>query len=452
MSATVVPIVTLLAMLAAGPPGAGEKGAHDASPRARSSDPAIRVRHDEKKFTTKVHVRATDGRVAWADVLRGLARARGFDGEALAGVLPEGSFNISGVGWGIARAGLNMSLSPGVRFDVQRPRAAGDDPWLVITLDQAALLESQRRFKRRIRDALLLSRKKAGGLQYGLALDEGWQKARGGRDVVVSVHGLNSGPYSMDKLMAGPRKAGFPCGTFVYPNDQAIADSARLLSAELKEFARTQPDRGIVLLTHSMGGLVARAIVEDPKLDPGNVRRLIMIAPTNGGSMLAHFAYGLDVAEYVGQRMRKQDASLFYARIEDGLAEARNDLKPDSPFLRKLNAGKRNPNVRYTIFLGSSAPLTEGELARLRQSIADPKGRWLRFFGEKVRPWLADMDEVVDGRGDGAVAVKRGRLEGVRDTHVLKFSHVGVLYRPGNDDALNKLHQMILARLKEKSR
>ena len=225
-----------------------------------------------------------------------------------------------------------------------------------------------------------------------------------------------------------------------------------MLSAELKEFARTQPDRGIVLLTHSMGGLVARAIVEDPKLDPGNVRRLIMIAPTNGGSMLAHFAYGLDVAEYVGQRMRKQDASLFYARIEDGLAEARNDLKPDSPFLRKLNAGKSNPNVRYTVFLGSSAPLTEGELARLRQSIADPKGRWLRFFGEKVRPWLADMDEVVDGRGDGAVAVKRGRLEGVRDTHVLKFSHVGVLYRPGNDDALNKLHQMILARLKEKSR
>jgi len=410
-------------------------------------DPAIRVRHDQERFVTKVSVRAVDGRVAWADVLRALARARGFDDEALAGVLPDGSFRISGVGWGIARAGLNLGLAPDVRFDVENPRAAGDDPWLVISLDEAALLESQRRFKRRIRDALLLRRKDPSGRRYGLALDEGWQKARAELDLVVSVHGLNSGRHSMDKLMAAPRKAGFPCGTFVYPNDQAIADSARMLSAELKGLARDHPGRGVVLLTHSMGGLVARAALEDPKLDPGNVRRLIMIAPPNGGSMLAHFAYGLDLAEYVVERRRKEDASLFYAHVEDGLAEARNDLKPDSPFFKKLNAGKRNPNVRYTIFLGSKAPLTDQELARLRRSMADPESRWLRFLGEKVGPWLADMDEVVDGRGDGAVAVKRGRLEGVRDTHVLAFTHVGVLYRPGSE-AVKTLHQMILKRLK----
>jgi hypothetical protein len=34
------------------------------------------------------------------------------------------------------------------------------------------------------------------------------------------------------------------------------------------------------------------------------------------------------------------------------------------------------------------------------------------------------VDEVVDGQGDGAVAVHRGGLEGVEDTVLLPFDHL----------------------------
>ena len=45
-------------------------------------------------------------------------------------------------------------------------------------------------------------------------------------------------------------------------------------------------------------------------------------------------------------------------------------------------------------------------------------------MGDRLDRYLADLDEVVEGKGDGAVAVKRGRLEGVSDIEVLDFDHL----------------------------
>lgn len=440
MTRYIVLIATLLAILAA--------AAVDASAAARmpAKAPTIRVEHDQQKFVTKVGIRSTDGNVAWSDVLLGLARARGYDDKALAGVLPDVSFNLGAVGWRLLRTALNLSLAPDIRIDVQRP-AAGGDPWLVITMDEAALLESQRKFTKRLRGAILRTGRQK-RTTYGLALKSGWHRAPAGKDLVITVHGLNSEPEAMEPLLAGPRKDGFPCGAFRYPNDQSIDESGKMLAAELGRLAHKHPRRRIALVTHSMGGLVARVAVEDPALDPGNVWRLVMIAPPNQGSLLAHFAYGLDLSEHVRDRQRKKQAGIFYALVEDGLSEAYTDLKPGSVFLTRLNARRRNPGIRYTIFLGASTPIKDEDLAALRRSLANPANRWVRFFGSKVRDWINDMDEVVDGRGDGAVAVKRGRLAGVPDTHVLKFNHISVLHKPGHDPDLIKLHKMLLARLR----
>jgi pimeloyl-ACP methyl ester carboxylesterase len=441
--------LVLSAMVGTASPAAAEQAASPEreKPAAQPGGTTISVEHDEKTFATKVTIRAPGGRVAWSDVLRALARARGFDDSALDDVLPEGSLNLGGAGWRLFCTGINLALGPGMRFGVQRPVAPGGELQLVITMDGKTLLESQRRFQNRLRNGLL-RRRPGARFNYGLVLDEGWQRAAADKDLVVTVHGLNSGPYSLERLLAGPREEGFPCAVFRYPNDQAIADSARLLSNELKRLGRAYPGRGVTLITHSMGGLVGRAVIEDIELDPGNVRRLIMISPPNGGSMLAHFAYGLDLAEHVGDASRRKEAGLMYEMVEDGLSEAYADLNPESPFLAKLNTRPRNPKTRYSIFLGTSAPLAEADLARLRTSLTDPKNRWTQFFGARIGPWLADMDEVVDGKGDGAVAVERGRLKGVSDVVLLKFNHVSVLRAPSEGDDVQKLHQMVLARLK----
>jgi hypothetical protein len=433
-------ILTLTLWAAVGPVGRDLAGEH-------SSGERIRVEHDAEAFVTTISIRAEDGRVAWSDVLRGLARARGNDDEALEGIGPRGRFEITGTRWQVLRVGLDLAFRPNVRFDVLRPEDQHGEPYLVIKLDRAALLASKRRFKARLRTALLRIRPST--REYGLILEDNWHQAPAGRNLVVVVHGLDSSPEKVATLLESIRGQGLPCAAFRYPNDQPIADSAKLLSSELAQLARGHPRRGVSLVTSSMGGLVARAAIEDPQLDPGNVRQLIMVAPPNHGSALARFGFGLDVWEHVTDAAGKQEARLFYSLVEDGLSEAAADLDPGSPFLRKLNARHRNPKVRYTIFLGTSAPLRSEELVLLRKSIADAgeRNRWVRFFGARVHTWLDDLDEVVEGKGDGAVSVERGRLEGVEDTVLLQFRHVPLLATRGPDD-VNKLHQEVLKRLK----
>ncbi len=77
---------------------------------------------------------------------------------------------------------------------------------------------------------------------------------------------------------------------------------------------------------------------------------------------------------------------------------------------------------------------------------AAQRSRLARFLGPKVDGYLADLQEVVHGKGDGAVAVARGRLEGVADTVLLEFDHVSMLGdspKPG----VRKLREEVLKRL-----
>jgi hypothetical protein len=176
-----------------------------------------------------------------------------------------------------------------------------------------------------------------------------------------------------------------------------------------------------------MGGLIARACVENESRDPGNVRRLIMVAPPNHGSQLAHFTFAVDVLDYLRSAAQRDTPwPRFYEMIEDGLSEAAVDLRPDSLFLRQLAGYDRNPALQYTVLLGTRAPMTRAELdaARARIANAAQQNRFVKLFGPKLDSWLADMDEVVVGLGDGAVSVRRGRLEGVEDTVLLPFDHM----------------------------
>lgn len=407
----------------------------------------VRVERDPESLVTTISIRAEQGEVAWSDVLRGLARARGNDDTALQGLGRSRRFQITGNRWRAFRLGLNLALKPDLRFDVEQAGDDGGQPRLVIKLDRAALLASERRFKARLRHAWL--RKRPSTRRYGLALEEGWDRAPADRDFVVVLHGLDSGPEKVRPLLDAIRSQGLPCAVFRYPNDQPIADSAKLLAGELRRLDEDHPRRGVSLVTSSMGGLVARAAIEDPELDPGNVRQLIMVAPPNHGSALARFGFGLDLWEHVTGVARKEEARLLYGLVEDGLSEAAADLRPGSPFLRKLNARNRNPRVRYTILLGSGGPLHPVELALMREGVAaaGEQSRWVRFFGARVYAWLKDLDEVVKGKGDGAVSIERGRLEGVEDTVVFPFRHA-YPRRASREAEMGKVHQEVLKRLK----
>jgi pimeloyl-ACP methyl ester carboxylesterase len=285
--------------------------------------------------------------------------------------------------------------------------------------------------------------------RFGLQLDDGWQEVSPAHPVVILVHGFNSSPMQNVSMIDSIRSSGLPCGSFAYPNDHTILASAELLSNELRHFGRLHPAHRIVLVCHSMGSMVARACIEDPEYDPGNVDRLVMIAPPTHGTLIAHFAVGSDLWEHWlarrdgGPWRRTRDS------IVDGLGEAADDLCPNSQFLCELNSRQRNPRVQYSIFLGTSARFNEAQLAWIRKSICDQLAQLPGGGGsaERLNAILSDIDELVEGKGDGVVAVKRGRLDGVPDTVVMPFGHLAVTGVPSSE-ALKNVQRAVIERIR----
>ena len=283
---------------------------------------------------------------------------------------------------------------------------------------------------------------------YGLVLDDQWQQADAARPVVIVVHGYNSRPERNKPMLEAVHQAGFPCGAFAYPNDYTIAASAGLLSSELRQFARQHPQRRVVLVCHSMGGLVARACVEDPRSDPGNVERLIMIAPPTSGTAIAHFAMGTDVWEHWLSRRDGGPWQRVHDSVVDGLGEAADELCPGSEFLDELNSRPRNPRVHYTVILGTGARMTESEMEWIRESVVRKLAKVPGAEGgaRRLDTLLNDLDELVEGKGDGVVAVARGRLDGVSDTLVLPFGHLSVTGEPATA-VVRKVQSAVIERL-----
>ena len=406
----------------------------------------IEVSYDRSAEVARVSVPVEDGRVRWGDLLRGVARARGFDDRAWEDTGSERSVPVTGLRGRAFLAGINHLFGPGVRLEIWLDEGS-EDGTAELTLDRRTLLATERRLKQRLKHGAQLLR--PGQRQYGLTFDDGWENASPERTLVILIHGLQSTSEKIDGVLPAVRKLGHPCATFDYPNDQPVDESAALLAEELARLAADHPERNVTLLTHSMGGLVARAVIEDESRDPGNVTQLIMVAPPNHGSLLAHLAFGFDFLEYLNRDRDRDRTERFFATIEDGLGEAPDDLRTTSPFLERLNRQPRNPNVRYTILLGTEAPLSKTSLAGLRRSLkkAGTRNRYARFLGSKLDTYLADLDEVVEGKGDGAVAVKRGRLEGVSDIEVLPFDHLD-FSGPYDSPGAERIRNAILERLR----
>jgi pimeloyl-ACP methyl ester carboxylesterase len=421
---------------------------------ASAAEPSLDGAQYERTSTVNsdksiVRIPVRDGVVATSDLLAGLGQAAGLDLEVIRWLLPDRELDLGKPQTEKRLARINRLL--GRYAKVREIRDGGSAAMLVIEIDRAQLHTDKRRAASKFRQVSLRIIDPRGKYRaekrFGMIIDE--TAMRGDRDqLIVAVHGFNGSASAMDAFLDPLRDAGLACATFVYPNDQPIADSARLLAGELAAIARRQPDRPIALLTFSMGGLVARAAIENPKLDPGNVERLVMIAPPNRGSVCARFARGFDLYEHVLREKRASPRGIVAASMLDGLGEARQDLCPGSPFLRQLNARKRNGNVHYSILLGEGGELSRSQVDRLIASLdtLEQKSTIARIFAPRLDR-LRDEFSELSQKSDGFVSVERGRLDGVDDIAVLHFNHTD-RFADQKDDRIRSLHRAIARRLK----
>jgi pimeloyl-ACP methyl ester carboxylesterase len=400
---TLVTLLTALACAAGEPPAA---------------PPAV----PDRAFTVPL----ADGRLEVAALVHALAGAYGLDGTELAP--PDIRIDLRGPKGAWILAGARVLLLDTVRF--RRDLERGE---LGVTIDR----ERSRAVRRKLRGRLarLIGRfagRDVAERRYEMDLPPGLDRTR---PLAVLVHGVESDAAIWDDLreFLAERQPAPQVATFNYPNDEAIERIAPALAERLRALG----DQPLVLVGHSMGGLVARALVEDPALDPGTVRKLILIGTPNGGSNLAWFRLALEAADAIRQvdRERTLAGEILRAILdhwEDGLGEAGADLGPGSVFMQRLAACGRNRKVEYHLVLGTRSVLRSEQLDGLRDGLRAglEKRRAGRLLEPRLGSWAADLDELVDGKGDGAVSIARGRLEGVEPV-LVPLDHVGLVRLSG---------------------
>ena len=397
---------------------AGEKKSH-----------SYKVSSDRKR--SEVTIRPRGNRIFCQDFCDAVARFFGYK--------PKPKAKASGPSFAVD--GVVVKGSAAITDKVLRPhvRVKSDDK-LTIAVDHESIMNSNRDMKRGVRSSIASV---AGDLKYGIEDINKNSK----RQIVLLIHGLNSRPEDMRTLSEDISLSGFDVATFRYPNDQPVAETGKLLAKELVRVRKKYANRKVSIVAHSMGGLVARHVIENATLDPGNVEKLIMIGTPNHGSALARYGHTLDFWEYTSSPVRRSEGSLLFGSILDGLAEAVGDLRPESMFLAELNQLDRNPNVDYTHFIGTGGYVT--------QEMLDGVGRKAGIKSQKKRARLAwaislglgsvaaDLNEIVSGKGDGLVSVKRARLAGVDDEVILNFHHNEVFVRKPSQPVVHLRRQLI---------
>lgn len=105
---------------------------------------------------------------------------------------------------------------------------------------------------------------------------------------VMLVHGITGSGASMEGFRKGlvgirPSIDGRTM-TPTMTEHGSIAQNARIVAQEVEKLVANEPSKQVDIVAHSMGGLAARKYAWD---NPGRVRRLLMIATPNGGSVEA---------------------------------------------------------------------------------------------------------------------------------------------------------------------
>jgi pimeloyl-ACP methyl ester carboxylesterase len=239
---------------------------------------------------------------------------------------------------------------------------------------------------------------------------------------------VNSSSGSFEYLVPLIEAEGYGVVLHDYPFDRPVSESSARFLKDWTAFRdRTGDTRPWIILTHSMGGLLARDYVEGDDYR-GDVSDLILIAPPNRGSPLAGSQTLLQIVE---RNLRTPAGRP--VDWGDDLGAVAADLTPGSAYLKRTAARPRREGVRYHLLVGTTGFLSREDRKTIEGRIALTT-RGNAILGGLARlaagPMSAGLDALTDGTGDGVVPLTSARLEGVDDTIEMPANHVELIRGP----------------------
>jgi len=247
---------------------------------------------------------------------------------------------------------------------------------------------------------------------------------------VILVHGLDDPGIIWQNLAPILAESGYRVWVMSYPNDQPIRDSAYFFKKQLELFVGEEGPAPVAIVSHSMGGLVAREMLTNPdigyerkikeKLMPA-ITHFIMIGTPNHGSVFSRLRIFTEIRDQLVSVGKDQYSWL--RSVFDGMGEAGIDLYPGSEFLVELNGRPLFGAEKMLIIAGIMSPWDQKDIERGIEEIQQsfPESSQTSFI--KFQPLLEKMISEV---GDGLVSVESARLAGVPLLQV-QGTHVSII-------------------------
>ena len=235
---------------------------------------------------------------------------------------------------------------------------------------------------------------------------------------IILIHGLDDPGKVWMNLAPYLSERSYNVWIMTYPNDQPIRKSAELFHQELVEL-NDNSSSNLVIIAHSMGGLVAREVLTNqqfnclqPQCKIPAVKKLIMLGTPNHGSELARFREFAEVREQIARSIEGTASWLDW--IFDGAGEAGIDLTPGSHFLTELNDRLHPQDTDYYVIAGVIA---DTERKTIRQNLT-------ASFDSEMLPDV--VDSILETIGDGLVSLESAKLEGVPLT-IVSGTHLSMI-------------------------
>ncbi|MDQ3015970.1 MAG: alpha/beta hydrolase, partial [Bacteroidota bacterium] len=223
-----------------------------------------------------------------------------------------------------------------------------------VTLDQKDV--NQLRWAEKMPDGTIALHRESLGIKVGKA-----------KKILLVLHGLAGDGLMMTQSIFENMAAGGMDQydlVLVYDYESLntpLDDTARHLKSTLSDFGFGQDEKRITIISHSIGGLIARWMIEQ---EGGNafIDHCILVGTPNNGSMYGRIdSYVkwaqtiLDLAiNFIPKVVPFSGLLLKFLKTATDLSGSLAQIDPESDFVNKLNSSK-DPGIRYSVLSGDAA-------------------------------------------------------------------------------------------------